>query len=480
MSELNVGIVGFDITPEIDPKLGAWGTTPSLTEVDMPLLARCVALRQDDRLLLWFGSDLIGDGLEDTLKLREDTAAMLDLRVDQVIWSTSQSHSSGALPGSQHSGSSAAAVAKSDAEKLVASRQAFLNKYAAAGRQAIEQLQPANVWAGNGYCDSVSYNSRLPLPTGGNKFSRNYAEGLQSGKFFDKTIGLIRFDDKQGRPLGAIFNFCNHPAVMVADKYVSPDYVGTARQHVEDTIDGAPAMFIQGFCGDVHCHYMFGTPELAKRLGARLGTEAARAMSRLVPLRAEPFHWAFRSVDIPSEPMWTQQRIDAEVAERKRYVAELAEDPDAVWCAGKNIAEQLTPEQRLGEIKQAMDYFERLEAMLARGEQPPAARPITLGAVRIGDIGCALSPGENFALTGLHIRERSPYLHTMICGDCNGLFSYIGTDDEIDRGGFETDTVWRNVPYDGMRLAPAKGASQRVVNTCVSLLEDLAGKNGAD
>ena len=136
MSELNVGIVGFDITPEIDPKLGAWGTTPSLTEVDMPLLSRCVALRQDDRLLLWFGSDLIGDGLADTLKLREDVAAMLDLRVDQVIWSTSQSHSSGALPGSQHSGSSATEVAKSDAEKLVASRQAFLNKYAAAGRQA--------------------------------------------------------------------------------------------------------------------------------------------------------------------------------------------------------------------------------------------------------------------------------------------------------------------------------------------------------
>ena len=117
---------------------------------------------------------------------------------------------------------------------------------------------------------------------------------------------------------------------MVADKYVSPDYVGTARQHVEDTIDGAPTMFIQGFCGDVHCHYMFGTPELAKRLGARLGTEAARAMSRLVPLRGEPFHWAYRTVDIPSEPMWTQERLDAEVAERKRYVAELAEDPDAV------------------------------------------------------------------------------------------------------------------------------------------------------
>ena len=74
MSELNIGIVGFDITPKIDPVRGAWGTTPSMTEIDMPLLARCIALRQDDRLLIWFGSDLIGEGLADTDKLRDEVA----------------------------------------------------------------------------------------------------------------------------------------------------------------------------------------------------------------------------------------------------------------------------------------------------------------------------------------------------------------------------------------------------------------------
>ena len=473
MSKLNVGIVGFDITPRIDPVFGAWGTTPSLTAIDMPLLARCIALRQDDRLLIWFGSDLIGEGLADTLKLRQELAALLDLRVDQIIWSSSQSHASGAIPGSGHSGSSATAVTQPDPETLVAARRAFLNKYVEAAKQAIDQLQPANVWAGNGFCDSISFNSRLPMPTGGNKFSRNYAEGLQSGKFYDPTVGLVRFEDKQGNPLGALFNFCCHPAVLINDKHVSPDYVGTARQYVEETIGGAPAMFTQGFCGDVHCHYMFGTPQQAKVLGTRLGTAAAEAMARLIPARAEPFDWAFKTVDIPSEPMLTQDQIDARLAERHRYIAELKVDPQAVWCAGKNMAEHLAPEQRAHEAQMAIDYFEELTRMLARGEQPPAARPITLGAVRIGDIGAAVSPGENFTLTGLHIRQQSPFAHTLICGDSNGLFSYIGTDDEIDRGGFETDSVWRWISYDGIRLAPAKGAAQRVANTCIQLLEQL-------
>jgi neutral ceramidase len=474
MSKLNVGIVGFDITPRIEPVFGAWGTTPSMTEIDMPLFARCIALRQDERLLIWFGSDLVGGGLAETTALRDEVAAGLKLQRDQIIWSTSQTHASPALPGSSTTGSWVTASVQPDEAALAVARRQFIDTYVNAAKQAIEQLQPANVRAGNGYCDSISYNSRLPMPGGGNKFSRNYAEGVQSGKFFDTTIGLVRFDDKHGNPLGAIFNFCCHPAVLIADKYVSPDYVGTARQYVEDEIGGAPAMFIQGFCGDVHCHYMFGTPQQAKELGARLGSAAAKAMAKLIPLRAEPFDWAFNTVDIPSEPMWTQVQIDAGIAERKRYIAELAQDPAAVWCAGKNIAEQMSPEMRAAEVRCALDYFEELTKMLKRGEQPPAARPITLGAVRIGDIGFALSPGENFTLTGQHIRQRSPFTHTLICGDSNGLFSYIGTDDEIDRGGFETDSVWRWISYDGIRLAPAKGASQRVVNTCVALLEQLS------
>ena len=49
MSTLHVGMVGFDITPRFHPQYGAWGTTPTVTELDMPLLSRCVAIKQDDR-----------------------------------------------------------------------------------------------------------------------------------------------------------------------------------------------------------------------------------------------------------------------------------------------------------------------------------------------------------------------------------------------------------------------------------------------
>ena len=79
MTKLHAAIVGFDITPEIHPEYGAWGTTPQLTKIDMPLLARCVALRQDKQLLIWFGSDLCGNPVPETDLLRSEVADALDL-----------------------------------------------------------------------------------------------------------------------------------------------------------------------------------------------------------------------------------------------------------------------------------------------------------------------------------------------------------------------------------------------------------------
>lgn len=285
---LKAAIVGFDITPRFHSVCGAWGCTPTMTEVDLPLLSRCVALEEGGRRLIWYGSDLVGETIKGTDTYRDEVADALKLRRDQVIWSTSQTHSSGAVPGSSLTGSSVCDLSKNDPAFMAAERKRLMKSFIDAGRRALAEVQPARVWAGRGFCDSMSYNTRMPMPSGGVKFSRHHQEGLESGKFFDPTIGLVRFESPDGKPLGAIFNFCSHPATMINDKMISPDWVGTARAHIEDALGGAPAMFAQGFCGDVNCHHIFGTTEQAKRSGARLGRAAVEALSTLTPVRGNP------------------------------------------------------------------------------------------------------------------------------------------------------------------------------------------------
>ena len=53
------------------------------------------------------------------------------------------------------------------------------------------------------------------------------------------------------------------------------------------------------------------------------------------------------------------------------------------------------------------------------------------------------------------------------------MFGYIGTDDQIDSAGYETDIYWKMLDRDGFRLAPAKGSAQLVADTCLSMMAEL-------
>ena len=473
MSDLRVGMVGFDITPRIHPEFGAWGTTHTMTSIDMPLLARCVVLEQDAQRLIWYGSDLIGERAPKSDALRDEIAEALDLQREQIIWSTSQTHSSGALPGSAMTGSSVCDLSRQDPEFAQQEGSRFMQSYIDAAKQAIDQLQPATILAGRGVCDSMSYNRRLPMPTGGVKFSRHHLEGLQSGKFFDPTIGLLRFEDRNSNPIGAIFNFGCHPATMINNSMVSPDWVGTARQFVEEAISGAPAMFVQGFLGDVLCYHIFGTPAHAKRTGARLGKAAAEAMHRLIPARTAPLGIVWKTIELPCRPMFTAGEFEDLIAICEGFINEMRHDPAATWVGGINLPEHFSIEDRILAVKGRIAYAKKGLHMLNTGEDSPSALPITLGALRIGDVAATFSPGEPFTITGQHIRKQSPFVHTLVCGDTNGIFGYMATDDEIDRGGYEPDSFWTSSDGYDFKLPPAKGLAGRTVKTAVELLWEL-------
>ena len=102
------------------------------------------------------------------------------------------------------------------------------------------------------------------------------------------------------------------------------------------------------------------------------------------------------------------------------------------------------------------------------------AKPDLIGII-VGDMAAALSPGENFTRTGARLRERSPFLHTLVCGDTNGNFGYIGDDAAIDQGGYETDGYWKMLYIDGFRLAPAKGTVERILQGYDALFGKIAG-----
>jgi hypothetical protein len=204
-----------------------------------------------------------------------------------------------------------------------------------------------------------------------------------------------------------------------------------------------------------------------------LGKAAVEALPTLVPARGEPFQYTYKTIELACQTMPTREQLEAQMAARQAFIDGLADDPAATWFCGINAPDQFNVDQKIAFVEVQMKYLREGIRMLDAGESPRTSLPITLAAIRIGDVAAVLSPGENFTDTGIQIRRRSPFVHTLICGDTNGLLGYLGTDGEIDRGGYETDSFWKMLYFEGFRLAPAKGTADKIIHCALELLQGL-------
>jgi hypothetical protein len=70
----------------------------------------------------------------------------------------------------------------------------------------------------------------------------------------------------------------------------------------------------------------------------------------------------------------------------------------------------------------------------------PAEKEMKLQALRIGDFAIATSPCETYGITGLTIKEQSPFELTMVISLANGCNGYLPPPDQFELGGY---TTWR-------------------------------------
>ena len=81
------------------------------------------------------------------------------------------------------------------------------------------------------------------------------------------------------------------------------------------------------------------------------------------------------------------------------------------------------------------------------------------------DVAIVLLPGEVFADLGLAIKRRSPFKHTLVIELSNDNPAYIPTEQAFKEGSYETVNS---------RIAP--GGGERLVETAIQLLNDIAEK----
>jgi neutral ceramidase len=221
----------------------------------------------------------------------------------------------------------------------------------------------------------------------------------------DKELTITRIDHLNGKPLAVLVNWTAHPTIMNdRDMWVSGGWPGYLQRELEAWIGNeVVAIYYNGAVGD---------QSVIAREGAS-NYEKAEFYGRSIAIQAKS---VYDQIELSKNANMAYTQFSVTLPAHKAH-------PDFMKTGGK--------EYQLDENKIQM----LLEQVFPKTTQIPF--------LKIDDLVIVGVPGEMIAEIGLQVKQflqKSGVAYPVIGGIANEWISYILTEDEYHRGGYETST----------------------------------------
>lgn len=377
---MRVGFAKRDITPKPGVFLAGNGEHQSVRIHD-PLSVRAAVLKTGSEWLALVSCDLIGLDAASTLRVRKLLREKPELTPDHLFIVPTHTHNGPHTRFTKHA-------------FLKHRDEVYLNRVEAAIAEAVEeaskQTQDAVMKAARGAA-LENFNRRLVTPDGTAHFynprtlrAHPEYEKLTTG-VADAELNALQFTSPQGEVLLTLVQYAAHPlTVGIYEHVISADYCGVLVDRLEEAT-GAPALFLQGACGDLHCKGLFEGFERQREMGGNLAEETLRILK---------------------EPALEEDAPELRVTRtRLRLPIDSARRENGEWVA---------------------EYF-----------QDPYE--VEMSAAQVGPVVMASLPGEVCIEPGLQIKWNSPFLQTWLLYNCHAYSSYMVHPRAYLEGGYEAN-----------------------------------------
>ena len=332
---------------------------------------------------------------------------------------------------------------------------------------------------GVGTVEGAGFNQRIPLDNGSVKFTRDWREGLEANGPVDSRLHVIRIDGEDGEVIAGWVRFAVHPACVIFDAPLSAEYPGYMSEKLSETVSsGAPVLYAYGAAGDVTCIPMFGTESDTKKLGLRIAETAVGIFDRLKTKTPRHFQIGSATVDIPLAAMPSVEVLDKEIEEIEQFKEDLDVDPTLEWVIGINCKKDWPVETKKAHVSVLSNWAKLARKAVKQGKTFPKTWPSVISGLVIDDLALVYYPGEPFTRIGLGLSARAPMAETLLMAKTNGDNGYLGTDDDIKRGGYEMYTFSRSfMMAEDLRPLPyATGAAECFLSTALEMIDNLSKK----
>jgi hypothetical protein len=444
---IRAGAFEVDITPAEFPIMISGGfLAKQMTAADGRLHARAIVLDDGSKRIAIAVADslMIPRELIDRVKVR--AAAITGIPIERMLISATHTHSAPPVMG-------ALGTDENPEYSLF-----FESKLVDAIAGAAKRMTPAKIgwtvvkdWEHTHNRRWILRPDKIRNDPFGEPTVRAYMHpGYQNPEFVgpsgpvDPDFTILSIQRLNGQPLAVLANYSMH-YVGAQIKGVSADYFGIFCEQLRTKMfpggggDDFVPIISQGTSGDLH--YMdYSQPRVdvvTEKYAEELATQAVRAMDAIRYSESVP-------LDLQQSTMTFVRRLPSR--QKLEWAAPLM--AKIIPAAPSNQAE----------------VYAREQMYIATTPR----RELILQAVRIGNLGIAAIPDEVYALTGLKIKARSPFAHTMNIELANGAEGYIPPPDQHRLGGY---TTWA-ARTAGLEV----DAEPRITEGVLTLLEKAAGK----
>lgn len=272
------------------------------------------------------------------------------------------------------------------------------------------------------------------------------AKGLvESAGPVDPEISIVAVQTHDGKPLALLANYSLH--YVGGNPALSADYFGAYAEILKQKI--APddkafmAIMSNGTSGDVN-NINFAEPQKKYGPGERIKVVAHGVAEKTLAV--------YPKIEYRREVHLAAATKDLELGVRKPAKKDLER------------ATKILDDNKDKKVLSGSTAVYARETMLM--DKYPAMVPVTLQAMRIGDIGITAIPCEVFTEIGLHLKKHSPLQNTFTIELANGYNGYLPTPEQHALGGYET---WRaRSSYLEVEASP------KIVRTLLDLLKEVA------
>ena len=445
--------------------------------IESDLTATVLVLGDGDTKVALIATDLCVLTTAEATRLREAVAKAIAVPVSHVLLNLSHNHSSPTLPEFM-----AMTDTPEDAGFRVRYERDLTRWLVEAAQEADAIKEPARL--GSGWGESAIGVYRREQRDGHDVL------GEVPGHPIDTSVGVLRVDDLDGRPIATVFRYSAHPVTVGSRSEVaSTDYPGPARDVLEDNLGGL-GLFLQGCGGNVNPRVGIGWEvdcrDTKNRVGLELGGEALKVAARIRtntkagerrPLGNVPniLFTPWEPVDGDTCTFLGAAETTVELEYDELPTLEQAQAVLAYWQ--RTLEERLAGDALDWEVRAAQKYEHWARNLVAAAEDGHPTHPLHLQAIRVNDVVLCALDMEVFFETGLAIRERSPLPDTFVLGYSNGLYGYLPRGEDYPDGGWKIDESYAVpdlIPQAwGMPVILHPDSAQRAVEASLELIGSL-------